>query len=239
MVTTTHDPTLVWYARPAVKPPLLRVADKRPHRPTHEGYLCVDSETGPTLLRTFLTPSLPATILSPDAACRENDCSGYTAISNCDGHNCSVTLRHCKRRSGDLRLPAVLRRGMLYTRPLIRPTADQRMGCRPPPSLPGCVDCKEVTHETPPTCPDCSPPVPVCQTTSHCPCCSSSIPVCQATSDSPAPAEVPPDPLSAEVPPTLFLLILILIPRPPLALLRLALRMPRRENLLLHQPFTR
>ena len=116
MVTTTHDSTLVWHARPAVKPPLLRVADKRPHRPSHEGYLCVDGETGPTLIRTFLTPTLRATILSPDAACCENGCSGYTAISNCDGHNCSVTLRHCKRRSGDLRLPAVLRRGMLYTK---------------------------------------------------------------------------------------------------------------------------
>ena len=46
-----------------MKPPLLSVADKRPHRPTHEGYICVDGETGPTLIHTFLTPSLPATIL--------------------------------------------------------------------------------------------------------------------------------------------------------------------------------
>lgn len=109
MVTTTSDPTLVWHARPVVKPPLLRVANKCPHQePTHKGYMCIGTETGPTLVPTYLTPSLPATILSPDAACRDNDCSGYTAISNCDGHNCSVTPRHSKQRSGDLRITAVL-----------------------------------------------------------------------------------------------------------------------------------
>ncbi len=223
MVTTTNDPTLVWYARPAVKPPLLRVADKRPHRSTHEGYICVSADTGTTLVPTFLTPSLPATILSPDAACRDNGCSGYTAISNCDGHNCSVTMRHCKRRSGDLRIPAVLRRGMLYTKPLIRPTEAQRSGPRPPPSLPGCVDQPRTIHQTTTESPCCPATAPVCQTTTDCPCCPTAVSVhsvsvcqtttdcpccpshanvCQTTSDSPIPdSETPPPP----PPPPLFL----------------------------------
>lgn len=69
MATPTNDVNLVWHRQPAVNPPVLRVADKRPHRPTHQGYLCVRTSKGPTLVSTYLTQSLPATILSPDATC--------------------------------------------------------------------------------------------------------------------------------------------------------------------------
>ena len=155
MVTTTHDSNLVWYQQPVSRPPTLRVADKRPHYPTHRGYLCIQASTGPTLVPTYLTPTLPATILSPDATCRSFDCIGYTAISNCDGHNCSVTMRHCKRRTGDLHIPAVLRRGMLYTRPLIAPTEEQRTGRRPSASLPSCMDTSKKVNQTTTDCQCC------------------------------------------------------------------------------------
>ena len=140
MATTTHDESLVWYRRRAVNPPILRVADKRAHRPTHQGFLRVPTSHGTKLIPTFLTPTLPATIMSPDSACRHFRCQGYTAISNCDGHNCSLTLRHCQRTNGDIHLPAVLRRGLLYSQPLLAPqTEADRTGPPPRAALPSCL----------------------------------------------------------------------------------------------------
>ena len=139
MATTTDNPEIVWHQQPISKAPLLKVADKKAHRPTHRGYLCLPTETGTRLVPTYLTPTLPATIVSPSAACGALDCEGYVATSNFNGRDCSIHLRHCKQTTQDVKFPATLHRGLLYSRPLIRPTAAQRTSWRPPPSLPGCL----------------------------------------------------------------------------------------------------
>ena len=57
--------------------PALHVTDAHPHYPTGEGYLCIpDLHGGYMLVQCFYTPSLPATILSLDAAGHEVGCWG-------------------------------------------------------------------------------------------------------------------------------------------------------------------
>ena len=97
--------------------------------PTLEGY-------GYRMVPCFLTPSLPATIISPDKVGRFFRCRGYTSISNFNGVGCQLRLHHCRRISEDITVPLVLDRGLLYSEPLIRPTTDaDRLGPMPTPVL--------------------------------------------------------------------------------------------------------
>jgi hypothetical protein len=78
-------------------PPVLKVADNHQHYPMHQGYLRIPIHGGIELMvACYLTPSLEATIVSPDAAIgHEFHCRGYTSVSNFDGVSCSLTLHHC------------------------------------------------------------------------------------------------------------------------------------------------
>lgn len=126
MVSTTNDKTLLWHIRKVLRPPALKVADSYQHFPTHEGYLRLPTESvdGYHMVRCYFTPTLDATIISPDAFGRDLGCRGYTSVSNFDGIDCRLTLHHCRRRSEDVEIALTLIRGLLYSEPLLRPADD-------------------------------------------------------------------------------------------------------------------
>jgi hypothetical protein len=112
MAATTDRLDLIWHCRPITTRITLSVADKSPHHPTGaEGFLRVPTDTilGHTMVKTFYTPTtLPATIISPDAASTANGCSGYTSVSKRSSLDCCVILVDCRRRSQDISFPAQL-----------------------------------------------------------------------------------------------------------------------------------
>jgi hypothetical protein len=112
---------------------VLKVADKHKHSPMHQGYLQIPIHGGIELMVTcYLTPSLEAMILSPDAIGHELRCRGYTLVSNFDIVGCSLTLHHCCYASQDARFPLLLVQGLLYTEPLLPPMTDaERTGPMP------------------------------------------------------------------------------------------------------------
>ena len=130
MATTTDRLDLLWHLKwipqGELRNTALRVADDRAHHPTAHGFLRVptDSISGFRMVRSYYTPTLPATILSPHAMGRQLHCRGYTSISNFDGTDCSLSLHHCRRVSEDVTFPLTLVRGLLYTPPLVAPTTD-------------------------------------------------------------------------------------------------------------------
>ena len=123
--TTCPHVDLLWH--PCMYPasmhvPALHVADTHPHYLTGEGYLCVpDLQGGHMLIQCFYTPSLPATILSPDAAGHELGCQGWSCFSHFFGGSCFIRLHHCCHTSGDCVLPATPIHGLLYSEPLVPP----------------------------------------------------------------------------------------------------------------------
>ena len=139
MATTTNRKDYLWHYRPLRNQAVtLRVADETPHYPTGVGFLRVPSTNaqGFETVRCYYTPSMNATILSPDAARRQFECRGYTTVSNTVGGSCSVRLQHCRRVAQDVHFPAKLVRGLLFSEPLIKPTTDtDRTGPRPVPKL--------------------------------------------------------------------------------------------------------
>ena len=144
--TTTAHKFLLFGYRPftkADKVPALRVADNRPHYPVGVGYLKVPklSSSGRSFefVRCFYTPTLPATILSPDKAGREHGCAGYLAVSlfqSTTKRRCALHLLHCRRTSQDIRFPLISRGGLLYTEALIRPTSSEHTAPLPKIDLP-------------------------------------------------------------------------------------------------------
>lgn len=134
MTSTTDLLKTLWHVRDIPRGSVvLAVADNRKHYPTKQGYLCVRSLTGSgtTLIPCYYTSTLPATIISPDDAGKALHCQGYTSVSTFDGSMCNVTLRHCRRTAQDVVIPASLRRGLLYTDPVIMPTKEERLEARP------------------------------------------------------------------------------------------------------------
>jgi hypothetical protein len=132
MTSTTDLLRALWYATDIVRGSVvLAVADNRKHYPTKQGYLRVPTLDGDTLVPCYYTSTLPATIISPDAAGRALHCQGYTSVSSFDGSACNVTLRHCQRTAQDVTMPATLQRGLLFTDAVIMPTKKDRSGPRP------------------------------------------------------------------------------------------------------------
>ena len=127
MVTTCHDLRYVYHPKPIKKGSVvLRVADNRPHYPTHTGYLaipCPSRDEQHILVQTYLTPTLPVIILSPDAIAKQHRCEGYTAVSYLNGTNCAITLTHCLHNKQNIKIPCQLHRGLLYSNP-IPPVSD-------------------------------------------------------------------------------------------------------------------
>ena len=101
MATTTDRLDLLWHVKwipeGERRNTALRVADDRAHHPTAQGFLRVptDSISGFRMVRSYYTPTLPATILSPQAMGSLFHCRGYISISSFDGTDCSLSLHHC------------------------------------------------------------------------------------------------------------------------------------------------
>lgn len=139
---TTDRLDLMWHVKllPKNHQIKLNVADDFSHRPKAVGYLRVPVSKsvdglGYVLARVYWTPSLPVTIISPDALCREHDCRGYTAVSMRNGSG-QVELHHCKRLRQSVTIPASVLGGLLYSEPLIKPeTSEEVLAGKPRPQL--------------------------------------------------------------------------------------------------------
>ncbi len=141
--STTDDLDALWYVQPlstSEQRVRLNVADKTPHFPTSVGFLKVPTHTasGSQFVRCFYTPSLPVTIISPNAMGMAARCGGYSTYSNFlhTGTTSQLRLHHCRRHDEDIVIPLQRVRGLLFTEPLIRPTTgDDMIGPRPRESL--------------------------------------------------------------------------------------------------------
>jgi len=100
----------------------LRVADDTPHHPVGVGFVKVPISGIPNslLVRTFYTPTLPATILSPASIASDTGYSGYTSFANLNGQECSLTLHDCYQKS-PITFPLQFRHGLLFTHALTPP----------------------------------------------------------------------------------------------------------------------
>ena len=171
MASTTNRLDLLWHLQwiPSTQHHLitLKVADNRSHHPTAIGCLHIPTSDslGYRLITCYYTPTLPATIISPDAMGVQLDCSGYTSVSNFDGSDCSVRLRHCRRVSEDIVIPLLLVRGLLYTYPLLPPPNKILQLSRPSPPI---LHVREVT---------------INPSTDKCSCCATSSPASTTSTD--------------------------------------------------------
>jgi hypothetical protein len=174
MASTTDRLDYLWHVTsfdPSHRTPVLRVADDRDHTPIAVGYLRIPTQdsVGFRMTQCYYTPSIPATIVSPDAMGKQFACTGYTSVSQFYGGPCSVRLHHCKRVSEDATIPLLPIRGLLYTDPLIPPSTDtDRHG--PPPSP--VLHVKRLEQSVPP--PSVERPPPAHPSAMPCPCHSSS-----------------------------------------------------------------
>jgi len=95
MTSTTNRLDYLWdYKHIDGTSTTLRVADDTPHHPVGVGFVKVPISGIPDSLfvRTFYTPTLPATILSPASITSDTGYSGYTSFANLNGQDCSLTL---------------------------------------------------------------------------------------------------------------------------------------------------
>jgi hypothetical protein len=135
--STTGEKDLLWHyvEFPSTqKVPTLRVADETPHYPIGYGYLKVPSLTGSGhhLVACFHTPTLPATLVSPDRIGKAFKCEGYSTLSLFKRtQQCELRLHHCQRDSQDLLFPLTSIRGLLFTDLLVKPTAAEHVAPRP------------------------------------------------------------------------------------------------------------
>lgn len=126
MTTTTHRQDLIWDYHPFTPDelkdvPHLCVANTTRHQPIGEGHLCVPTEHATLLVPVFLTPQIPATILSPDEIALANGCSGYVTVSEFVGKHCCLQLHRTLTNGKDVTILLVHHQGLLYSKPLIAP----------------------------------------------------------------------------------------------------------------------
>ena len=163
MASTTSRKDLLFAYRPFCAPSsvVLSVADKTPHRSIGVGYLKIPADLGapPQLVPCYHTPTLPVTIVSPNAMTAHLRCQGYTSISNLDGSDCCLRLRHATP-SRSHRFPLDLVRGLLYSRPLIKPSATEHCQDLPAPALHGQY-IEQVASSGGSSCSACAGPSPI------------------------------------------------------------------------------
>ena len=85
----------------------LCVADDTPHQPTGIGFLKVPTLGLPgfLMIRTFYTPSLPATILSPASITSDAGYISYTSFAKLDSQDCCLMLHGSPSVSDDIVFP--------------------------------------------------------------------------------------------------------------------------------------
>ena len=112
----------------------LKVADDTVHIPTGIGYLKVPcSRSGMhKFVRTYYTPEIPATILSPDAMGRELDCQGCQTCSDFRKGCATLDLTNCGSQSDPVHFELKLIRGLLFTDYVIAPTDSEHVSSHLP-----------------------------------------------------------------------------------------------------------
>ena len=132
LATTTNRLQYIWSyheftSAERKKVSRLRVADDTIHVPTGMGYLKVPCRTAPGFLfvRTFFTPEIPATILSPHEMCKTMGCAGYATYSDLLEDHATMQLVDCSRCQSSVDFDLRLVRGLLYTDSLIQPTDEE------------------------------------------------------------------------------------------------------------------
>lgn len=125
------------------KVPRLRVADDTIHIPTGEGYLKVPCRTEPgyMFIHTYFTPEIPATILSPHAACKAFACAGYLTYSDIVNNKATLRLSDCVVCDTSVDFDLRLHAGLLFTDSLFAPTPSEREATELPPN-PICDSCR-------------------------------------------------------------------------------------------------
>jgi len=119
MVSTTNCHQFLWgFQSLHGSAATLWVTDNTPHHPTGIGYLKVPIVEPPGYgdVRTFYTPSLLATIISPTSIVSDLCCLGYSIFANLDGQNCYFTLH--SSNAIKITFPLQLLHGLLFTQPL-------------------------------------------------------------------------------------------------------------------------
>ena len=106
----------------------LKVADDTIHTPTGVGFLKIPCHhsSGFMYVKSFYTPEIPATILSPDSVAKSLDCKGYSTFSNLVNHEATMELVDCLRCDSSIVFALQSIRGLLFTDPLIAPTEAER-----------------------------------------------------------------------------------------------------------------
>jgi hypothetical protein len=134
---TTDDSGLLWAYRLVRTKHKLKDAGGHKYSPTGFGYLRIPASTtmGFIMVGCWHTPSLPATIVSPSRICRDHNFRGFASVGLLDSNDSWVTLFHAKRTNADVTIGSHLRGGLLYSDPLIRPTAAQHANPLPKPVI--------------------------------------------------------------------------------------------------------
>ncbi len=127
--------------------PRLRVADNTVHVPTGVGFLKVPCEKNGTtkFVRSYYTPEIPATILSPNAMGEEMGCQGYQTYSDFRKGFATLDLTDCKSESSPVHFELRLIRGLLFTDHLIAPTQAEHLSATLPDGTPSITDATDVS----------------------------------------------------------------------------------------------
>ena len=106
----------------------LKVADDTVHIPTGVGYLKVprSNNQGFLYMKSYYTPQIPATIMSPDSAAKSLWCNGYSTFSDLVDGTAALQLIDCDKCDCSVDFDLRLIRGLLFTDSLIAPTESER-----------------------------------------------------------------------------------------------------------------
>jgi len=91
------------------------------------GYLKIPCDGSPSFrfVRSYYTPQIPATILSPDALGLALDCKGYHTFSDFVDNVASLTFSDCSKAKTGVSFSLLRIRGLLFTDALLAPTMGQ------------------------------------------------------------------------------------------------------------------
>ena len=76
-------------------------------------------------IKTFYTPEIPATIISPDALSRQSSCAGYQTYFSLIDKKARLQLIDCSPERRLISFQLQLIRGLLFTDSLMIPTPEE------------------------------------------------------------------------------------------------------------------
>ena len=122
----------LWYYRPLTSEelaviPRFKVADGSLHLPVGVGFLKVPLQPPYSFVfvKTYYTPGIPATIISPHAMATALGCQGYTAVSDLVGDTSSLHLTECTACDSDVVMSLTRISGLSHADSLIAPTPEE------------------------------------------------------------------------------------------------------------------